>query len=291
MAKKSSFTKSLETAQKNAVRELTNTRKRIRSQSHVSSYEYGILHEDTVAEAKKAADLIDTFIAQMSLRTGPTLVLMREREDVEHLVLAVVDAGGIDLLPNGHWKMDCRKFIVWNDAGHPLLQNMETKGQETLELKMPMHRLLGSSKAFIVCGDKDVAKRLLPSKEKSDGDSTPRDRFNFFYSLTQKLGYAFHNEPLQKRVIEERERVAAECRQHLKSLEGVLNEFFFQGPREPYHNFKGDASPLLIRRAKGLADEMRDSIVECRLYGVDTEESRELLAFGTKWVFQFKFGL
>ncbi len=284
MAKKSSLTKSLETAEKVAVRELANARKRIRAQDKISSFEYGILHEETVAEAKKAAGLIDGLLAELAVRNGIFLVLMREREDVEHLVLATVNPESLTLLPNGRWKMYCQRYIVWNDAGHSLLQSMQVKGPEMLEFKTPLHRLLGASKAFIVCGEEAIAKRLLPVKEREGG---PRDRFNFFFKLTQDLEYRFRSKPHLERVDEEKERVAGECRMHLDSLKSVLGQLFVHGPKNPHVNFKGDASPMLIQRAHGLRLSMTASMSECRLYGVDTEESREIAAFGNRWIDYF----
>lgn len=287
MAKQTSLTKSLEVTQRNAVRELAKTRKLIREQKEVSPYEYAILHEETVLEAKKAAELIDTITSQLSLWPVTTLILLRERADAEQYMLAVADTASFRLLPDGGWKLGTRSSLAWNDARLFTLQSINVKGEETLTFKTPLHHLLGETGAFIAFSDEEVAKHLLPSKKKGDGDGTPPDRFNFLYSLVKKLGHEFHNEPMQKRVIKERERVTSDCRQHLKSLAGVLDEFFVRGAHPPYHNFKGDASPILLSRAKGLAESMRDSLHECKLYGVDTEESREIAAFGKRWINYF----
>jgi hypothetical protein len=289
MAKKSSLTQSLETAQKNAARELEKTRKRIRKQATVTSYEYAILYEDSFGEAKAGAERIDELMMRAADEGGPTLIAVCPRDGMHHLVLTKPP---FLTLKSEVWEVHGTHHLVWDDSKLSMLQTLEVARPDTGKFvySYPLHRLLANPECFIVIGERDVADRLVTAVKRESGKPPHYDRFNFFYHLTKKLGYELRDKKLKKRVEEERERVAGECRSHLKSLAGVLDELFVHGARPPYHNFKGDASPMLLSRAKGLATSMGDSIRECKLYGVDTEESREIAAFGKRWITYFNLG-
>lgn len=293
MAKKSSLTKSLEVAQREAAKQLLETRRRIRKQPQVSPYEYCLLHEDEVGNAHRGADRINIFMEELSGESESILALVSDNAPVnekllpsergERLILAIIGKDGIRLLPDGTWSMAYRKALKWNNSSPLAFQCTEHQVDGVLTFRIPLYRYFETEERLLVVGEQNVAERLLPWKE--DEKSDRRDRFNFFYQRTRDLGYELRDGKFLERVEEERERVRSDCSMHLRSLAGVLNEFFVDGARAiSLGNKTGDGSATLVRRAHSLAQEMSRTRSECRLYRVDTEESREIAAFGKRWI-------
>lgn len=280
MPQKPSVTKELETAQEKAAEALERTRTKIRKQSAVTSYEYCLLYEDAVSEAKAGAERIETLMARAAKEDRPTLMLVCNG-DALHLMLAM---SPYLTLACKTWAIHGSRHLTWRDSKPALLQTMQTNLLDTGKYlyTYPLHSVLADPNSFIAFGELDVAARLV-TVEKPAGKPPHYDRFNFFYDLTRKLGYELKDKKLLKRVEEERERVSRECEQHLKSLEGLFEELFFRGPRDPYPNFKGDASSHLVNRIRCLSESIRDTCRECSLYQIDTDASRELIAFARRW--------
>lgn len=277
MAKKNSPASKFEKLQKQAENELIRLRKHIGKQKDVSAFDYAILHEEDLTKAKEAEKYLQELLERFSDEQAK-LVLIWDQDGLMHLCRSGLNPITLELHPDGSWTLTASYSITWNDEQ---LFSFPTKVGEKAHFNRhrPLHRL--EKGWFIAIGEKEVADKLLPTK---DGRG---DRFDFFYRLTKTLGHRLELKEHVKRIKREREETEASCRRHLTELKGLLDEIFFRGPRTEIAT-KGREADILLQRAQRLADEMRQSKLRCELYGVDTEASREMIAFGDMWITSFK---
>lgn len=293
MAKKPSVTKELETAQKKASQTLERTRVNIRKLGQITPYQYCLLYEDSVHEAKAGAERIESFFKSIEVMEKPVLLLLPDETPLDkhikssgrekRLVIAVIGCPSIEFSPHDHWSVVTDTHFRWDDGSIlPLQSTHVMKERAYHRFSTPLHRLLAGSERLPLAGEEAVADRLCKVEPREGG---PRDRFNFFYDLTRKLGYELKDKKLRKRIEEERERVIHDCEYHLKSLEGMLEEFFVKGARDQMVGSKSsDGSANLVSRAHALCQSVRLTLNECKLYDVETEHSLEIQTFAKRWM-------
>ncbi len=274
MTKKNDPASKIEELQKQAQAELTAVRKRIRKQKSISPLEYALLHEDSAADASDTACVIQLLLDRFS-DMEEKLVLLRPPTGEGGTILATVGLNGVVLHPKGNWELRSIKSHEW-DEKRPL-PSLETKIEEmrTFVYETPLHEMIRNESGLIVEGETAIAHHL------------GEDKFDFFYRLTKLLGYKLKHKNHLELIKNERAGTESWCRQHLIDLKAIMDEIFFRGPKSESAT-KGHEADALIHRASHLATHMRRTLAACELYEVDTEESREIRAFGEKWITLFK---
>lgn len=261
----------LEKLQKENDRELKEMRKRLRSKRELTPFEYAMLTDNSVENAKKTAEKIELKLAE--LETASSLVVLREKEYIKQYIAAAVGKDPIKFHGDGSWSLRVLMSVTWNDDA-PVLDSLERKYEQhkTLTIKTPFTDLQQRSGQVL-----DIGELMIRERFRTKG-------LDFFYRLARDVGYQLQDKDLVSEIVEKRNEIPHRVKSLLNELKGLLDELFVDGPKKQYAQDTRGSADGLVARAHQWAEQVQRIKTSCQLYEIDNTESRELFDFAGKWI-------
>lgn len=294
-------------AAQDAQRTLERTRKKIRTKHDpITALEYTLLHEDTIAAAKKGAELIEQLSARLTASPEPVLMCWiaseahptRQAPPSPRRAVEVGVSNGCPpcLDSNVSWHIQTTGSIRWTSPateGRPLKSFLDpfTKaaagrmgtGRKDL---LPLHRMLAErqnpeAKTFLAVGEDEIFQ-VFTEKGK---EGVTESAFRFLHRILSKSlawtprsqVYIEQLKRTQEQTLLAAERILPELREHLKTL-------FITGPRaEHTPGFKGRELENFLHSAQATYQRVTTILSQCEAYGCQNDASRELEAINRTW--------
>lgn len=312
MVKRSLDLKHLEAAEgasakaaQEAQRALERARKKIQSkQDPLTALEYTLLYEDTIAAAKKGAELIERLGTRLAAAPEPVLMCWIAAEGhparpipsppQRVVAIGVADGSPPCLASNTSWHIQTSGSIRWTAIvdGPPIKSflgcftrapagPMGTGRKDILPLhRMLSERLNPEAKTFLAVGEDEIFQ-VFKQKEK-----VQEPVFRFLHRLLSKsLAWKPNGQTYIERLTHEQGQALLAAERILPELRECLKTLFITGPR-PEHTpgLKGQEIPHFLHSARETYQQAREVLSRCEAYTCQNDASRELDAINRTWL-------